>query len=214
MLADFLHTHRQELIDRCSFKVSQRSAPGGEDPAYGVPLVLDQLSEALVEQNAAPMSQESAVFGEAPKTASWVEARRTAALHGAALFRLGYRLDEVVYDYGDVCQAVTELATELSASVTLDEFHTLNRLLDTAIAQAVSAFAALQASRSTEEGARTLHERLGRLADEQRVLLNVALSSPTSAALQDALAKLRTTVDRSLPEIRVDTGMLTARSNG
>ena len=124
------------------------------DLRYGVPLVLDQLSEALAEQKASPMSQESAVFGEAPDTAIWAEAGRTAALHGAALFKLGYRLDEVVYEYGDVCQAATELATELGAQITLDEFHTLNRLLDAAIARAVSAFASLQASCSTDDGAR------------------------------------------------------------
>ena len=39
---------------------------------------------------------------------------------------------------GDICQAVTELALEQHAPITTEEFHTLNRCLDTAIAEAVT----------------------------------------------------------------------------
>jgi hypothetical protein len=40
----------------------------------------------------------------------------------------GYTIDQVVHDYGDVCQAVTELASEQNTFIAVDEFHTLNRL--------------------------------------------------------------------------------------
>jgi hypothetical protein len=61
-------------------------------------------------------------------------------LHGKALHAQGYAVGHVVHAYGDVCQAITELAGERDAPVTLDEFHTLDRLLNTAIAGAVSSY--------------------------------------------------------------------------
>jgi hypothetical protein len=49
-------------------------------------------------------------------------------------------VDQVVHDYGDLCQAVTELAFEKNAEIAVSEFHTLNRLLDNAIAAAVTEY--------------------------------------------------------------------------
>ena len=51
-----------------------------------------------------------------------------------------FTVDQVVHDYGDVCQAVTALAVEQSSTITVDEFRTLNRCLDNAIADAVASF--------------------------------------------------------------------------
>jgi hypothetical protein len=45
---------------------------------------------------------------------------------------------------GDVCQAVTELAIELQIPIGTDDFHTLNRCLDNAIASAVTEYARLR----------------------------------------------------------------------
>jgi len=38
---------------------------------------------------------------------------------------MGFTVSQVVHDYGDACQAVTELAEAMNASITTDEFHTL-----------------------------------------------------------------------------------------
>jgi hypothetical protein len=57
------------------------------------------------------------------------------------LFRQGVVIEQVVHDYGDVCQSITELAVELDAPVTTDDFRLLNRCLDNAIADSVSEFA-------------------------------------------------------------------------
>jgi len=62
---------------------------------------------------------------------------RAAALHGAELLRLGFSIDQVVHGYGDVCQSVMDLAIEEKTHITSDEFRTLNRCLDSAIADAV-----------------------------------------------------------------------------
>ncbi len=49
-------------------------------------------------------------------------------------------MSQVVRDYGDVCQAVTELAVERHAAISVDDFRTLNRCLDDAIASAVTEY--------------------------------------------------------------------------
>jgi hypothetical protein len=50
----------------------------------------------------------------------------------------GFTVSEVVHDYGDICQAVTDLAMETHAPIAIEEFRTLNRCLDDAIAGAVT----------------------------------------------------------------------------
>ena len=64
----------------------------------------------------------------------------TATAHGKDLLTLGYSVDQVVHDYGDLCQAITDLAFERDAPFATSEFRTLNRCLDNAIADAVTEF--------------------------------------------------------------------------
>ena len=84
-----------------------------------------------------------------------------AAAHGSQLLKLGFSVDQVVHDYGDVCQAITDLAFERQAAFPIQEFRTLNRCLDNAIADAVTEFSRLrEISLSREQGA-SANERLG-----------------------------------------------------
>ena len=66
----------------------------------------------------------------------------SATAHGKQLLELGYTVDQVVHDYGDICQAITDLAVERDAPFSVNEFRTLNRCLDNAIADAVTEFSA------------------------------------------------------------------------
>ena len=68
--------------------------------------------------------------------------RSTATLHGRELLDGGYTIDQVVHDYGDLCQAITDLAFERNWPIQVDEFRTLNRCLDNGIADAVTEFTA------------------------------------------------------------------------
>ena len=65
---------------------------------------------------------------------------KTAVLHGRDLLRQGFTVSQVVHDYGDVCQSITDLAMEMNAPISTDDFRTLNRCLDDAIAGAVTEF--------------------------------------------------------------------------
>lgn len=134
-------------------------------------------------------------------------------------------MDQVVHDYGDICQAITELAKVRGELVTVDEFHTLNRLLDNAIADAVFSYGHHRDRSADALGAEDLHQRLGTLADQQRQLLdtalkaldalkagNIGLMGATGTLLEDTLMKLRVLIDKSLPEIRLSSGMTTPPS--
>jgi hypothetical protein len=221
MLHEFLSANREELISRCREKVSRRSSPPVTplELEHGVPLFLGQLVEALLYEQTNPKAQHDGILGSS-RTAS-VESSRTAALHGKELLEEGYTVDQVVHGYGDVCQAITELAKERNALVTVGEFHTFNRLLDNAIADAVASYGHHRESHSAQD-AQNLHERLGALADEQRRLLatalkafealkvgNLGLRGATGTFLEDTLIRLRDLTDKSLPEIRLSTGMTT-----
>jgi hypothetical protein len=224
MLHDFLNSNRQELINRCRGKVSKRASPPvtPTELEHGVPLFLGQLIEALRVEHPSPAAKNQNVFALPLPTSASLENTRTAALHGRELLEGGYTVEQVVHDYGDICQSLTELAKEKNATVSIDEFHTLNRLLDNAIADAVSAYGRYRDESVSARGNHVLHEQMGTLADEQRMLLDTALKAldalkvgnigvmgATGTVLEDSLRKLRDLIDKSLPEIRLSSGMTT-----
>jgi hypothetical protein len=223
VLHEFLTDNRVELIERCGLKVAQRPSPKPTDAEleYGIPLFLDQLVKTLrMERQPDPMrSREvSGPSGGGAEVRSEIGA--TAARHGIELLKHGFTVDQVVHDYGDLCQAVTDLAFERSIPIEIDEFRTLNRCLDNAIADAVTEFAVQRDRLTTEKDAQALNERLGFLAHELRNLIqtatlavtaikagNVGLAGATGAVLDRSLIGLRNLIDRSLADVRVMAGM-------
>lgn len=103
----------------------------------------------------------------------------------------------MVHGYGDVCQAVTELAVELAAPITADEFRTLNRCLDDAIAVAVTEHArGNSANNASEAGELKTLVDTALMAFEALRLGNVGVGGSTGRVLQHSLAALRTLADR------------------
>ena len=188
--------------------------------AHGIPRFLDQLIKTLqVEQTSEPM-QSRLVSGPAGGGPALSEIAVTAALHGRELSQQGFTVDQVVHDYGDLCQAITDLAFERHALIETDEFRTLNRCLDNGIADAVTEYAFQRNSLMENNGVKALNERLGFLAHELRNFVhtatlavvaikagNVGLTGATGAVLDQSLVGLRNLIDRSLAEVRVTAGM-------
>jgi signal transduction histidine kinase len=205
MLHDFLTTNREAIIARARARTSARTAPRATEAELtdGIPVFLNQLGDAL----------RLAMSGvEIHNEAIGISAGR----HGHDLLRMGLTVAQVVHGYGDVCQVVTELALEQTASIGTEEFRMLNLCLDDAIAGAVTEYA-LQRERSiTDEGT----ERLGFLAHELRNLLSVAVLSfdsikrgrvapggSTGEMHNRSLMRLRDLIDRTLAEVRLDSGI-------
>jgi hypothetical protein len=89
----------------------------------------------------------------------------TAAKHGRTLLKLGFSPSQVVHDYGDVCQSITEMAVETAARISADDFRMLNRCLDDAIASAVTQYATDRDTATSDEASRGVH-RMSALIDE------------------------------------------------
>ncbi len=201
MLHDFVVTYRDAIITKARKKLTARPWPSASanELENGVPLFLAQLAETLEAEEAGTLFSPNAI-GEA------------ATRHGRDLLALGFTVSQVVHDYGDICQAVTELAIEQNAPITTEEFHTLNRCLDTAIAQAVTEHARLTAaSRSTDDLA-----RLGQLAYNIRNMVDsavlafgimkrgtVAVNGSTGMVLGRNLMSLKDLVGSALSDIRL-----------
>jgi signal transduction histidine kinase len=137
----------------------------------------------------------------------------SATQQGDDMLRMGFTVGQVVHGYGDVCQAVTELAMERDAAITVDEFRTLNRCLDDAIAHAVTEYGRLREKSLVDQST----ERLGTIAHEMRNHLNTALLSfgivrngavtvagSTGAVLERSLRDLADLIDRALADVRLE----------
>jgi hypothetical protein len=208
MLHEFLLSHRRDLVRNCREKVAARFAPSDMPDVvdHGVPLFIQQLIDALAIRPSAPAGGGDS-RGQIPFP---TEIGRSAALHGAELLRRGFTVDQVVHDYGDVCQAITEMAVELDCAIDPDDFRILNGCLDNAIAGAVTAFAeGHQTAINDLEDKR--HERLSVLREEHRRLVEIAiqaftamktgslgLAGATGALLMHALTELQSLSDQSL----------------
>ena len=202
MLHDFLAENRAEIIARARSMVAARWAPQATTSELqdGIPLFLEQLIETLrlsMQPNPAMAT--------------------SAAKHGGDLLKMGFSIATVVRDYGDLCQAVTELALIKGAAVTVDEFRNFNRCLDDAIADAVTEYTRLREHSITDRET----ERLGSLAHELRNCLSaatlsfqmlqggkVAIGGSTGAVLERSLRRMRELLARTMAAVRIDAGLL------
>lgn len=113
--------------------VACRSSPKLVCPelAHGIPIFLDQVAHTLAIEQRSPIAEGRIVLSNLIGRESGVAA--TATLHGRDLFEQGFSVEHVIRDYGDVCQAVTTLATQVGAPISANEFRTFNRCLDDAM---------------------------------------------------------------------------------
>ena len=205
MLHEFIAANRDEIIQRCRAKVATRSVPPPTEAEidHGVPVFLDQLRNALR-------------LGETTSP----EISKSAIMHGHELLRQGFTVSQVVHDYGDVCQAITELAVEKNAPISTEDFRTLNRCLDDAIAGAVTEYGRQRTQSGIDGESARGSERLGFFAHELRNLMNTAIMAfevlktgnvgvggSTGTVLHRTLMASRSLISRSLAEVRLTQGI-------
>jgi len=205
VLHHFIEANRGDIIERCRAKAASRLVTPltGAAMEHGVPVFLDQLANALK-------------FGLTTSP----EINRSAGRHGHDLLRQGFSLSQVVHDYGDVCQVITELAVEARAPISTDDFRVLNRCLDDAIAGAVTEYGRARNQSDIEGESARGNERLGFFAHEMRNLINTAIlafevlrtgnvgvAGSTGTVLHRSLAASRALIGRSLAEIRLTEGI-------
>ena len=205
MLDEFITAHRFAIITTARLRVANRTCPRPSDAELtnGIPVFLEQLGTALR-------------LAKSTNLIDHDEINESAGKHGHDLLRRGLTIGQVVHDYGDVCQAITELAMQHGFPIAPDEFRTLNLCLDDAIAGAVTEFARQRERTVQLEGT----ERLGIFAHELRNALNtaslafasiqngrVAAGGSTGLLLGRSLLSLRDLIDRSLADVRLEAGI-------
>jgi signal transduction histidine kinase len=199
MLLEFIATNRDEITARTRTRLASRTAPHptNSEMMHGVPLFLDQLASRLSAGAEPHKDQLSA----------------TASIHGGELLNAGFTIGQVVQDYGDICQAITELAVEKGPLITNEDFRTLNLCLDIAITDAVTEYARQSERAIMGRGV----EHLGFLAHEIRNLLNTATlafdavqsgrvppAGTTASIVEKSLAAMSDLISRSLAEVRLN----------
>jgi signal transduction histidine kinase len=201
MLSEFITLNREEIIRCCRAKVATRSipTPTEEEINHGVPLFLDQLVDVLRSGGISSLAID-----------------RSAGRHGHDLLLKGFTVSQVVHDYGDVCQTITELSVQTNTSISIEDFRILNQCLDAAIAGAVTMYARESQRSRLDETRERGNERVGFLVHELRNLVNTAIvafevlktghvgvAGSTGAVLNRSLIGLRNLIARSLDEVRL-----------
>jgi hypothetical protein len=214
----FLANNRDELIARCKAKVAQRPrrVATEEQLKNGVPMFLEQLRRTLVAEKEGEAGASLMISGPSGGSApSLSELGVAAAAHGKQLLELGFSVDQVVYDYGDLCQAISDLVVERDAPFSVAQFRTLNRCLDNAIAGAVTEFSnqrdatiARRHSDEANERLRILVQELSNSVETATLAVsalesgNLPISGATGGVLKRSLAALKEVIDNTLDEVR------------
>jgi len=179
-------------------------------------LFIDQLTRTLEAEEANEGAESIRISGPSGgDSLALSEIGVSAKTHGGELLQLGYSVDQVVHDYGDLCQAITDLAFERDAPFAIGEFRTLNRCLDNAIADAVTEFSFQRDATITRQHDADENQRVGFLAHELRNALgaaklairalelgNIPIGGATGAVLKRSLDSLGHLITRALNGVR------------
>jgi len=186
-LHQFIDQNSEELLRRCRVKVGERKSPPSSEADIdgGVPLFLGQLSKEL---------------RHGPSKGH--EISKGAMKQGHDLFLRGFTISQVVHGYGDVCQSITDLAVDTHAPISTDDFRTLNRCLDDAIAGAVTEFSSGQ--EATRDGKTTELRRFLETAMTAFEVLqtgNVGVGGSTGAVVLRSLRAMEALMNRETAPI-------------
>lgn len=209
MLSDFLSQNREMILALSRRKVAVSAGSASDPQAWnrGLPEVFEHLIGSLqhISKYGIPSSTESS---------GAMSGRR-----GEEMLRLGLTVSQVVQGYSAICQSITETARDRGLDISTSEFNIINRVLDLAIAEAVTSYQRLHDGMTAE--AEVL--RLGNLAHELRnALTNVTLAhlmirdgmvgsrGETNKVLESNLHRMRDIIDRSLAEVRLHSEPLPA----
>jgi signal transduction histidine kinase len=181
-------------------------------------MFLEQLTRTLFAEEHGDAAEGARISGPAGGDVTQLsQIGVTAAAHGQELLELGFTVDQVVHAYGDLCQSITDLAVERDAPFSVEQFRTLNRCLDNAIADAVTEFSMLRQVKILRQQKDSENERLGMLVHELRNSLQtvtlaflaleagtVPVGGSTGALMKRGLANMSGLLDRALDNVRAE----------
>ena len=138
----------------------------------------------------------------------------SATAHGKQLLEHGFSVEQVVHEYGDLCQSITDLAVGRDAPFGVDEFRTLNRCLDNAIADPVNELSFQREPSLAIQQSAEVHERHASLVHGVRNSLGIAtlaagslemgslpMSGATGSVLKRSLSAMKILIDQTLKDV-------------
>jgi len=143
-LADLLDVRREEIVRTWIDRVARFHAPGPQSRTElvdHIPRFLESLGRNLREGHE-----------ERPRDYdSHSEVKQQGAQHGMQRFRIGFDLEAMVREYGELREVIDDLMQEVGFQPSLREGRVLSQSLGMGVAEAVAAFSAHQRVR-LEEG--------------------------------------------------------------
>jgi signal transduction histidine kinase len=174
MLNEFVSAHEDELIRRCGARVLQRNPDTPLEHIDGIATFIRQLIAVLQTEHSGKRLESMYLLGDPGGVEMRSDIGDDAALIGKDLLAQGVQINEVVHHYGDVCQAITDLAIEKGVQANIDEYRTLNRCLDNAIAHAVTEFSYHHDVATAQESIVQSNARTGAFLQDLRKLVGTA----------------------------------------
>jgi signal transduction histidine kinase len=204
VLHAFLMATRADILSRARDKLADREipVPTTSELTNGLPLFLDQLIGLLAQK-------------KEDRDAGLREVETSASLRGGDLWRMGLSVGQVVQDYGSLCQSVTEIAAERAVAISADEFHTFNRCLDDATAQAVTSYEQqrdrMAGSSATEQLRSMVHEMRNMVTTSMLTFDalkrgTIGIHGSTGSLLGNSLRRMRVLLDRTIADVRMGAG--------
>jgi signal transduction histidine kinase len=201
VLHAFLSANRIAIVERVQAKIRAREASVAtlEELEGGILPFLDQLIDTLrPSQPSSPAMTES------------------AAARDRELLNRGFKVAQIVDGYGDLCDAITELARDANLPVSASDFHVFNRCFHEAIGRAVKEYTCgRERSTADEVAARfedlshELRNALGAAALSFEVIKkgSVGLRGSTAALHDRSLRRAIALVNSSVAQVRLDSGV-------
>ena len=111
MLHEFLTANRRDLLDRRSARVAHRLAPSPSDAdlKHGIPLFLDQLIAMLQAREDTPEPTPDPKVSNASNEGEAGSGVGVSATWHGRVNAAGLTVEQVVREYGDLCQEITGL---------------------------------------------------------------------------------------------------------
>lgn len=217
-MREFFSTNRDALIERCKVNGGWQpgQAPTQAQLANAMPVLLEQLGRTLEALQAGRGKNRRGISGvNGSSAAALPKCSSSTTLRGSDIAGLGLSVDQVIHSYGDLCQAIMDFAVENDAPLTVAEFRTLNRCLETVIAETVQEFNASRDASVALQHSADENERLGVLVHELRNYVHTAMlavtamesrnapiSGATGGVLKRSLASLATQLNQSLSRVK------------
>ncbi|MTV36971.1 hypothetical protein [Duganella radicis] len=183
MLYEFISQNHAWLLDRgAQLRKDRGQVPIDHELDKGFALFLDQLIASLQQEESEGAYSSGAISGPVSGAPSQSEVGMAAFSLGSEVYALGLPIDQLVHSYGDMCQAIVELAEIKDLRLEIGEYRLLNHCLDNAIASAVSEYEfhhhRMQAAQSRQG------EMQSRAATGERIRKHLGTATTAIAALK------------------------------